>query len=708
MTPRLRPHVQITRQHYRGQRWHVVQDPTSNQFYRLNPIAYEFVAMLDGRREVEEVWQTVLERHGDAAPTQQEIVELLGQLYNSNLLSVDSSPEVEQLLRRGKERFKKKAAQQAIGIMYFRTRLFNPDGMLAAVEPIFRPIINKWGFLVWAAFVASGFIALLGHWDELFNQFENTIDPGNWGWLAVVFVVSKAIHESGHGIITKRFGGQVPEFGMMLLVLFPAPYVDASSAWAMPSKWRRIAIGAGGMIFELALATVAVYVWLATAESNNLIHQIAYNAMFTASVSTVLFNANPLMRFDGYYILSDLLEVPNMAGRATNLLKFLFQRHVYRLKDIPPPPGVGGERTILLVYGVLALMYRIFLFFSITLFVMTKMFAIGLVLAIWTAAAWFILPGGKFIHWHAAGRQVADCRGRAILTTLAMVFAAVVLFGMIPFADHRYAWGVVESEHRSGVYFGVAGFVTEAHARPGDFVRKDEPILTCENPDLRRSIRQFRSRIEELRVIERGVMGKSQIAVKITQEHIKSTQEGLASLLELDAKLVVRAPHDGVIVGSDPAELVGAYVSQGENVCSLVDLEDVHIVAALSTAQIAPLRELENKQVPYKTSVRRVSYVSTVIPTNRPDLEDPEGLRSLSHPGLGMAGGGDIPVDPRDQTGLRTKSPTFRVTISVDEPRSQLGLPGERVRVRFTLPDKPLMTQWWDRLRKLVQGRVNL
>ena len=206
----------------------------------------------------------------------------------------------------------------------------------------------------------------------------------------------------------------------------------------------------------------------------------------------------------------------------------------------------------------------------------------------------------------------------------------------------------------------------------------------------------------------RSAMGQSQVAVDVIDKYIKSREEGLQSRLELDAKLIVRAPHDGVIVGADPADLVGAYVSQGELVCSLVDLKDVHIVAALSTAQIAPLRELENQQVSYKTSVRRVSHVARVIATNRPVLDNPEGLRSLPHPGLGVAGGGSVPVDPRDQSGLLTKVSTFRVTISVNEPRSQLGLPGERVRIRFTLPDKPLMTQWWDRLRKLVQGRVNL
>ncbi len=707
MAPRLRPHVQITRQHYRHQRWHVLQDPTSNQFYRLNPIAYEFVAMLDGQRTVEEVWQDVLERYGDDAPTQQEVVELLGQLYNSNLLSVDASPETEQLLRRGRERFKKKATQQAIGIMYFRMRLFNPDGILTALEPTFRPIINRWGFLVWAAFVASALFALLGHWDELFNQFENTIDPRNFGWLAVVFVVTKAWHELGHGLICKRFGGQVPEFGMMLLVLFPAPFVDASAAWAMPSKWRRIAIGAGGMIFELGLAAVATYVWLATAESGNLLHQIAYNAMFTASISTVLFNANPLMRFDGYYILSDLLEMPNLMGRSTNLLKYLFQRYVYRLKDARPPAAVEGERAILFVYGVGALVYRIFLFFSITMFVMTKLFAIGLLLAIWTAAAWFLIPAGKFIHWHATGPLLSEHRARAIFTSLAMFAAGVVIFGIVPVPDHRHAWGVVESEQRSGVYFGVAGFVKEVRARPGNRVKQGQPILVCENPELERSIRQYRSQVEELRVIERSVMARSVIGAQIAQDRIDTVNAALEYLLGQREKLTVRAPHDGVIVGSDPADLVGSYVAQGDAACSLVDLENVHVVAALSTAQFAPLQELEDRSVRYRTAVRRVSRVGRVIHASRVEL-DPAGIRELPHASLGVSGGGDAPVDPRDRFGLLARQPRFRVTVRFTEPTSRLGLPGERTRIRFTLPPKPLLTQWYDRLRKLVQGRVNL
>ncbi|MEO0716868.1 MAG: PqqD family peptide modification chaperone, partial [Planctomycetota bacterium] len=230
MKPRLRPHTQITRQLYRGRRWHVVHDPSSNQYYRLSPVAHEFVGLLDGARTVEDVWNITLAKHGDAAPTQNEVIQLLSQLYNANLLSADAAPETEQLLRRGRERLKKKATQQAIGIMYFRIRIFNPDRMLAWIEPVLRPILNRVGFIAWCALIITALVMLLPNWQALTEGFGSTIAPSNWPWLIVVFIVTKAIHETGHGVICKRFGGHIPEFGFMLLVLFPAPYVDASSA----------------------------------------------------------------------------------------------------------------------------------------------------------------------------------------------------------------------------------------------------------------------------------------------------------------------------------------------------------------------------------------------------------------------------------------------------------------------------------------------
>lgn len=704
LKPRLRPHTQITRQHYRGRRWHVVHDPATNQFYRLSPIAHEFVGLLDGRRTIEDVWQSVLRKHADDAPTQGECIQLISQLYNANLLHADTTPETEQLLRRGREREAKKAKQQLIGLMYFRLRLFNPDWLISKLEPLLRPVINRWGFFAWLAFLLYALAMVLPEFDRLREGFGSTIAPSNWGWLIVVFVVTKFIHEMGHGIICKRFGGQVPEFGVMLLVLFPAPYVDASACWAFPDKWKRIAVGAGGMLFELFVASVAALVWLSTSPGQ-LAHQLAYNAMFTAGVSTVLFNANPLMRFDGYYMLSDLIEVPNLMQRSQNMLKHLAQRHIYRVRDLTPPSTIPAERAILVIYGVLAMAYRVFLFFSITLYVMGQMFAVGLFLAIWTAAAWFLLPAGAFIHWLATHHSLAEFRPRAILTSV--VLAAIVLgsVGLIPWPDHRRGIGVVESVQKSGVFFGVEGFVARVHVRPGDAVAAGDPIVTLTSPELDAQAEITRGTLREAEAVERRATAENPAAAQVARERIATIKEELAFLTDKQSKLIVRAPHAGVVVGDDPHRTLGAFVKAGDMLCEVADPTSLRITASLTQTEASWLFQLPRDQ--YRVEMRLHSRVDDIIRGGDVRVVD-AGQRELPHAALGFGGGGTVETAADDQSGTVTKQTRFRVEIEPDQSEGWPGAPGERVSLRFTLPDKPLLTQWVDRLEKLLQGRAKL
>jgi len=705
---RLRPHVQITRQHYRGRRWHVVHDPATNQFYRLNPIAHEFIGLLDGHRTIEDVWNISLERHHDAAPTQNEIIQLLSQLYQSNLLSADVAPETEQLLRRGRERFKAKAKQQAIGIMYFRIKAFNPDGILTWLLPFFRPVINKWGLMVWAVFVLFALSQLVTHWRELVEGTDQVFNPSSWLLVGLVFIVTKAVHESGHGVICKKFGGQIPEFGFMLLVLFPAPYVDASSSWAFANKWQRVAVGAGGMIVELFLASIAALVWINTT-SESLPNQIAYYTIFTASVSTVLFNANPLMRFDGYYILSDLIEVPNLMQRSMNQLKYFFKTYVYRMKDEQPPSTQRGETAILYIYGIAAMCYRIFLFVSITLYVMGKLFAVGLILAFWTAGMWFILPVGKFIHWLASAPALNDFRPRAIATSFAMIAAGVVAFGVIPFPDHRRASGVIESLAQTGVFVAAPGVVDVAHVRPGQSVETGDQIITLRSPELMSSLRVARARRDEMQSMERQAEVRNPAAADVARDRIEALSKQVEHLERETRRLVIRAPHAGVVVG-DPARSVGAFVDRGQAVCEIVDPKAVRIAAVLKQKDAAWHFEVGPQN--YDVEIRLVSNVANTFVGSGVTVVE-AGQTELPHQAMGYAGGGTIKTNSQDQTGRIADTAQFVMHIAEFAPKSDgadqwVGLPGERVSLRFTLPSKPLLYQWVDRLHKLIQGRVRL
>lgn len=723
MKPRLRPHVQVTRQHYRGRRWHVVHDPTSNQFYRLNPIAYDFVGMLDGSRDVETAWKASLQKFGDAAPTQNEIIQLIGQLYSANLLSVDTTPETEQLLRRGRDRFKRKAAAQAIGIMYLKIRAFNPDRLLTACEPVLRPVLNRWGFIGWCVLLAWALFTVVPYWDVLLAKFneQNLLSADNLWLIPCAFILTKAIHEFGHGVVCKRFGGQVPEFGFMLLVLFPSPYVDASAAWAFPNKWQRVAVGGAGMMFELVVASIAAFVWVSQQGAGlgeSTAARLAYNVMLSSSISTVLFNANPLMRFDGYYMLADLLETPNLAQRSSKMLQHLAQKYIYGLKNLTPPATQTSEQAILVVYGVLSTAYRIFLFVSITLFVMGKFFAVGLVLAVWTAAAWFIIPVGKFVHWHAAGSQHSEHRVRGVLISCALIAAAVIIFGVIPMPDRRKATGVVESVNRTPLYFQTEGFVSRVHHRLGERVRAGEPVVTLENEDLRQKRRGVMAQLDEFAVQERAALQQGDPAVAaLAAERVRLARRNIEELDEQIADLVVRAPHDGVLAGADPMRRLGGYVKRGEGATEVVDPTDVRIAATFDQRQgdwlVHRARATGAPGAPASADVdvqiRLISDVDRIIDGNRVEIVEP-GQRVLPSAALGLSGGGTFETEARDESGRVTKRPQFNVRIfaaDADE-LARCASPGERVKVRFKLEPKPLLAQWLERLQREIQGRVQL
>lgn len=709
LRPRLRPHVQITRQYYRGRRWHVAHDPSSNQFYRLSPVAYDLVMSLDGRRDVEEAWKQTLEKFGDGAPTQGEVVELLGQLYNSNLLALDATPDVEQFLHRGRERVKRRVMQQAIGLMYFRLRLFNPEPILRFVEPILRPILSRWGLAAWAILVLYALFSILPEWSRLVGRFDEYISPANAGWMLAVFVILKLIHELGHGVICKRFGGHVPEFGVMLLILIPAPYVDASSCWAFPSKWQRMAVGAGGMIFELACAAVAALVWLSTPDGS-LAKQLAYYTMLSASIATLVFNVNPLMKFDGYYMLSDWLEIPNLMQRATQMHHYLFQKYLYRVDRPRLPSSLPGEQWILVIFGLLALGYRILLFVTITLFVIGQFFVVGVFLACWSAGAWFLLPTGKFVHWLSASPQLIDRRVRAIGLSLAGIAGLAALVGVVPLPDWRRGAGVIESASQSGVFFGVDGFVERVLVRPGDDVKAGDTLAELSSPELVRARRTLAAQAEEYRVLTQEARAKDSPAEhEMAQKGLAVIQEQLSEVERRVAALVIRAPQDGTIVGDNPRQLIGAFVRRGDPLCELVDTTRVRVAATLGQGDGAWFHELSRDQ--YRVQMRTAADVHRVVEGGRVWSTEAAG-RLLPHAALGFDGGGHIETMPDDRQGRSAKKPVFTVYVepAIDESGATrpIGLPGERVYLRFTLPSKSLVGQIIDRVHKAVQGRVNL
>ncbi|MCX5660106.1 MAG: PqqD family peptide modification chaperone [Planctomycetota bacterium] len=703
LTPTLRPQVQMHRQLYHGEPWHILNDPVTNNFFRLNPVAHHLVGLLDGRRSIDEVWRLTLERFGDAAPTQNEVIGLLGQLNESNLLRVDLPADAAPLLKRQQRRRIRQIGGQFLSILSLKFPLFNPDRFVTWLQPVFRPFLSRFGLVLWLLWVVGCFVYFIPNISGFLNNVDSVLDPNNWLWMMVIFLGIKSWHELGHAMVCKRFGGAVPEVGVMLLVLLPAPYVDATSSWNFPSKWHRLLVGAAGMMFELVIAGVAVVVWLNT-EAHTLPKQLAYNTIFLASITTILFNANPLLRFDGYYMLSDLTEVPNLYERAGRQLRWIAQRYLFGMTNVPPTSTIFFEQVFLVVYGIASQIYRVVVMFGISLFVATQIPTLGLIIGVWAVIAWAAIPAVKFIHWLIAGPSLHEHRFRAVTVSLLLFAAAVVGLGVIPAPDHRRADGVIESAQRADLAVDSDGFVTEVNVEAGQRVKIGEVLLVAENPTLLSRQKELQAQLEGLRLAQRQTLAKEPLAAQMNLPRIAAVEESLADVTARLKSLTVIAPQDGVIVGGFLQQLKGQYLKRGQVFAHIDDPADLRVTAMVDQAHATSPFLGGIKDVELRTAGRIPQVIHGTV------LHQFDGGRTeLPHRSLGYAAGGSIPTDPQDSKGMRTLRPQFELWIAVDQDRNhpQAVFPGERVHVRLTLTDtRPLGLQWIHRLRQVIRERL--
>src|SRR5262249_38846026 len=249
-----------------------------------------------------------------------------------------------ELFARGEREERARHFRSFANPMAIRIPLLDPDRLLNRCRGLLRLIWSGWGALVWVAVVLPAFVLIWPHWPELTHNFsDRVLAVDNLVTLYLVFPVIKALHEMGHASATKAGGGEVHDLGIIFLVLLPVPYVDASAASVFRSKYRRAVVGAAGMGVELFVAAIAFYLWLLI--EPGLLRATLFNVMMIASVSTVLFNGNPLLRYDAYYILVDLIEIPNLAARSARYWRYLIERYILGVHEAEAPDASLAEKV---------------------------------------------------------------------------------------------------------------------------------------------------------------------------------------------------------------------------------------------------------------------------------------------------------------------------------------------------------------------------
>jgi putative peptide zinc metalloprotease protein len=693
LKPVLRNDATISRHVYRGQPWYVVKNSLNGRNLRFNEAAYALIGQMEGHRTVQEIWDNASKMSVDALPTQDEVIRLLGRLHDADLILCDVLPSTVELFRQAQGQPRNSWKQRIANPFSVRFKLWDPDRFLEKWCFLAAPLFARGVFIVWLLTVLTALVAAVMHWPELSGSLANKFfSPSNLLLLWLIYPLVKILHEFGHAFAVKMWGGEVHEMGIMLLALTPIPYVDATACASFPEKHRRIAVAAMGMMVELLLASLALFVWLNV--ETGLISALAYNVMLIGGVSTVVFNGNPLLRYDGYYLLADLVEIPNLGQRSARYLGYLVQRYLLGIETADSPVTAPSEKGWFLIYGPLSFCYRIVVLVGLIWLVSSHFFFVGVLIALWGIVSLLILPTVRSLSRFLNSPAAQNRRTRVIAIGGGTALGLVLLLFVFPMSLWTTTQGVIWLPEQSAIRAGADFEVVEVLAPVERMVAKDEPLLRGIDPFLEAVIEVYKAQLVELYASYNAQPIHERVKRKILTEKIELVKGDLQQAEEKLEKLLVRSPIQGNFVLIDARNLPGRFVKKGELLGYIVPEHRPTIRAVVSQDDIGLVRE-------------RVSGVEVKL-AEQPDRSlkveieriVPAADLNLPSAALGTAGGGVIPVDSSDPDGLRALESLFQLDLSLPEELKDPHI-GGRVYVRFEHGSMPLAMQWYRSLRQL-------
>ncbi|MEX2091580.1 MAG: biotin/lipoyl-binding protein, partial [Pirellulales bacterium] len=485
---RMRPDLRARQHRYQGRIYWVVKDPVGLQYFRFEEEEFAILQMLDGESSLDEV----AERFERDFPPQtiriEELQQFIGMLHKSNLVITDAVGQGTQLKKRRDERKSKERWATLANILSIRFKGIDPERILTFLLRYVDWFFSVQMMICCLILAFSALTLVLVQFDVFRTRlpnFHTFFDAQNWLWLGITLAVTKVLHEFGHGLSCKHFGGECHEMGIMMLVLTPCLYCNVSDSWMLPNRWHRAAIGAAGMYVELVLASICTFIWWFTEPGP--LNYICLNVMFISSVSTIMFNANPLLRYDGYYILSDILEIPNLRQKASTILNRKLGAWCLGLEEPEDPFLPKRHQMLFAFYTVASSIYRWVVTLSILYFlnkvfepyglkVLGQLIALGAIYGLVVQPLvnlykFFKIPGrlGKVIRWR-------------MYTTIAVLVAAVAGVLFIPLPSHIYCGLEVQARNAASVYVDQPGILEAVHVQPGDRVEQGQ--LLAELSDL--------------------------------------------------------------------------------------------------------------------------------------------------------------------------------------------------------------------------------
>jgi putative peptide zinc metalloprotease protein len=707
---RLRPDVALIKQKYEGRTYHVVKDPVSLRYYRFKEQERFLLDLMDGTHTLEDCQKQFEERFRPDRLTLEDLEAFASQLLQAGLAQNESPAAGKQLFDRFKKRRRSAWMQAVLNILYIKLPLFDPDRLLIRMLDPTRFIFTYWFLTLSIATMLTALSLVLSHWNDFRNKLPEAHEFFSFTTVAYLWVALgavKIIHEFGHGLSCKAYGGEVHEMGALFLCLSPCLYCNVSDSWTIPSKWKRIVIAAAGIYVELIIASIATFIWWSTA-SGTFINNMCLSLIIVCSISTIIFNANPLMRFDGYYILSDWLEIPNLRERSNQFLKWVFMEYCLGMETQPQPYMTMSRKFLFVSYAVGSWIYRWVITFSVLYFMYTflepyKLGSISFLLGTGALGSMVGYPIYNLIKAYRKRGRVPDMNSWRVGLTMTVAAAAVVVVFTVPFPMRVKGLAVIQIDPAHVMRVTVparGGFLAELRVEDGQTVRRGDILAVLTNPDLDMQLklveRDSQLRKEHLGALNSQVgptSGRFAEEREVTATTLAVVRQQQQSLLEQRELLTLRAPRDGVVVHLLAKTEIGRLQKPGAEVCQIGDpleLRAIFLVPPQDRSLVEDNLVVEGKSEAWiRVHGLRYNYwhgwVDHIAPQNAKEIP----------PQLSYKAGGDVVTQQDPESKLeRPQQQQYVIAVRFDESeREEAGKrvhPGVLGRVKISAEPRTL------------------
>lgn len=720
---RVRPDLRARKQRYQGRIYWVVKDPVGLQYFRFEEEEFAILQMLDGEASLDEIAEQFEAEFPPQTIRTEDLQQFIGQLHRSGLVITGAGGQGEQLKKIRDEKVGKQRLATLSNVLAIRFKGIDPERLLNFLHNYLWWFWTKPMLVVNCLIVAAAALLILVQFDVFqsklpsFEAFFSDRTWESWLLLGAVLGCTKVLHEFGHGLSCKYFGGECHEMGVMFLVLTPCLYCNVSDSWMLPNRWHRAAIGAAGMYIEVVLASICTFIWWFS--EPGLLNYICLNIMFVSSVSTILFNANPLLRYDGYYILSDILEIPNLRQKATSILSRKLGHWCLGIEPPEDPFLPHHNQAMFALYSVAAAAYRWVVVLSI-LYFLNKVFEpyglkiLGQAIALMSVYGLLVQPLWKlYKYFKVPGRLGKVKRWRLAVSTLVVV-AAIAGVLSIPLPSYVFANLEVQPRDFEGVIVKVDGVLQELPPgiEPGARVVEGQELARLANPDLEATVLElegqkklYAERLRALEVMSRVGDSRERNAVKGQVASVRKSLEGIDRQLEVQRdnldRLVIRAPRDGVVIPpeivpepkSDESGLtmwwgtpfsdrnIGATLETGTKFCSIGDPSKLEARMLVEQGD-SDFITIGQKVYVLLNQSSAHRYVTKIVDTEKDEVSvAPARLSSLS--------GGPLPAEMNEAGVPKPLSPHFYAfaPLPPDSDRLRVGLVG---RGKISIPDRTI------------------